>query len=151
MDARHVNAITKATKSILSSHLGLEVKLLNPFVQKKLVPTNDVTVILGIFGQLEGQLICTMEETTAKSIISTMMGGFPVEAIDEMGWSAIQEFGNWVAGNTATELSQDYEIDVTPPVVNNGTSTFHSTSSFITLPLESQIGQIDIHVTIKEK
>ncbi|WP_078555327.1 chemotaxis protein CheX [Bacillus alkalicellulosilyticus] len=151
MEAKHVNAITRATKNILTSHLGLDVKLLNPFVQKNVIPSNNVAVILGINGQLEGQLICTMDETTAISIISTMMGGMPVEAIDDMGWSAIQEFGNWVGGTMATELSLDNTIiDVTPPVVNNGSSTFRSASSFITLPLESSIGKIDVHITIKK-
>lgn len=57
-----------------------------------------------------------------------MMGGMTVKTLDEMGWSAIQEFDNWVAGSTASELSkQNCVIDVTPPAVNEGTSKFHST------------------------
>lgn len=151
MDAKHVNAIMRGTKTILTSHLGLDVKMLKPFLTNtKSIPSNEISVILGVSGQLEGQLICTMGRDTAISIISAMMGGMPISDIDDMGWSAIQEFGNWVAGHTATELSAEgCIIDVTPPVVNEGASKFHSSSSFITFPLDSSIGEIYIHVSVK--
>ncbi|MBU8905006.1 chemotaxis protein CheX [Desertibacillus haloalkaliphilus] len=153
MQDNHINAITRATKSILTSHLGVEVSMNEPVVIKDTsVPAKAISVILGVNGQLEGQIICSMEADTAKSIIGTMMGGMTIEAIDDMGWSAIQEFGNWIAGTTATELSKEAcTIDVTPPVINEGSSKFRSAETFVSLPLESTIGAINVHVSIKQE
>ena len=149
MEANHVNAITRAAKSILVNHLNLDIKVHPAFVQKKSIPSNDISVILGINGELEGQIICTMDSEMAKYIIGSMMGGMAIESIDEMGWSAIQEFGNWVAGTTATEISKENcIIDVTPPVINEGSSNFHSQSTFITFPFECVTGLIHLHVSV---
>lgn len=151
MDAKHVNAIMKGTRTIITSHLGLEAKMLKPYLlNKKSIPSNEISVILGLKGQLEGQLICSMQRKTAIHIISKMMGGMTVEDIDSIGWSAIQEFGNWVAGHTATELSNvNCIIDVTPPVVNEGDSNYHASQAFITLPMQTSVGDIHVHVSVK--
>lgn len=152
MNVNHINAVCSATKSIMTNHFGVETKPNKPSSSKGVIPSDDVAVVLGVSGQLSGQIICTLSTNTAKKIVGTMMGGMTIESIDEMGWSALQEFGNWVAGSTATELSkQNCIIDVTPPVVNEGVSKFHSTRMFITVPMDSTIGQISIHISLSEK
>ncbi|MGO4888060.1 chemotaxis protein CheX [Anaerobacillus sp. MEB173] len=151
MDNNHLNAITRATKSILNSHLGVEASPLQPILANKAIPSNDISVILGINGEFEGQIIYSMGKSTAMSIVSAMMGGMSVETIDDMGWSAIQEFGNWMAGTTATELSaENCTINVTPPVVNEGASVFRTNDSFMTMPVQSSIGEIDVHITVEK-
>ncbi|KYG31793.1 chemotaxis protein CheX [Alkalihalobacillus trypoxylicola] len=151
MNVKHINAICDATKQILSNHFGVVVKPLSPSANSGALLANDVSVILGIKGQLNGQIICTFSQQTAFSIVGVMMGGLKVEALDEMGWSAVQEFGNWVAGTTATELSKEgCLIDVTPPIVNGGDSQYHSSVPFISIPLESAIGEIGVHISVKE-
>ncbi|WP_017728732.1 chemotaxis protein CheX [Halalkalibacterium ligniniphilum] len=152
MNVNHVNAISRATKGILTNHLGVEVTPLKASAGKGNVPSRDVAVILGIKGELSGQIICTFSSETAKKIVSVMMGGMEIQQLDEIGWSAVQEFGNWVAGTTATELSKEScIIDVTPPIVNEGESKFHSSYPYVTVPLTSIIGEIDVHIAVKEE
>jgi chemotaxis protein CheX len=152
MNAKHVNAICRATESILSNHFGLVVTTLKPRVEQSAVPSNHVSVILGVSGQLNGQIICSIDMQTAKNIVGVMMGGMTIDELDDMGWSAIQEFGNWIAGTAATELSkEDIIIDVTPPMINEGTSNFRSTKLFITVPLETKIGLLDLHISVREE
>ncbi len=116
-----------------------------------MIPSNEIAVILGVKGELKGQIVCSFSTDTAKGLVGIMMGGMQIEQLDDMGWSAVQEFGNWVAGTTATELSKvPCIIDVTPPIINEGDSRFHSESPFITVPLESKIGGIDVHISVKE-
>lgn len=151
MNVKHINAICRATESILLNHFGVEVTPLKPRAEKNAVPSNNVSVLLGINGQLNGQIICSLDIQTAKNIVGLMMGGMEINELDDMGWSAIQEFGNWIAGTTATELSkEDCIIDVTPPMINEGTSNFRSNDLFITIPLESKIGLIDVHISVKD-
>ncbi len=124
MNVKYVNAICRATKGIMDMHFGLSVKALAPTAGIGSFPSNDVSVILGVKGELTGQIVCTFSRKTAKKIVGSMMGGITVEQLDEIGWSAVQEYGNWVAGTAATELSkEDCLIDVTPPIVNEGTLT----------------------------
>ncbi|ARK29126.1 CheY-P phosphatase CheX [Halalkalibacter krulwichiae] len=78
------------------------------------------------------------------------MGGMEINQIDELGWSAVQEFGNWIARTTATELSKlACIIDVTTPVVSEGESRLHCGNPFITVPLDSEIGTINVHTSIQ--
>jgi chemotaxis protein CheX len=152
MNAKHINAICRATENILVNHFGVEVKPLKPRLEQLAVPSNEVSVILGVNGQLNGQIICSINMQTAKNIVGVMMGGLTVDDLDDIGWSAIQEFGNWVAGTTATELSKEAVIiDVTPPIINEGISKFRSARQFITVPLDSKIGLLDVQISVKEE
>lgn len=151
MNVNHINAICRATKEILTNHFGLNVLPLAASAGTGSIPSNGISVILGVKGQLKGQIICSFSSETAKKLIGVMMGGNQIDQLDEMGWSAIQEFGNWVAGTTATELSKEScLIDVTTPIVNEGESTFHSSSPFVSVPLDTAIGEIHVHIAVKE-
>ncbi|MCU7667221.1 chemotaxis protein CheX [Bacillus thuringiensis] len=151
MDVKYINAVCRATEGIFQNYFGLTSKPLAPYAGKFAVDSRQVSVILGVHGQLKGQIICSFELDTAKKIVGLMMGGIEVEEIDDMGWSAIQEFGNWIAGTSATEISTEGVIvDVTPPVVNEGNSIFRSHNIFISVPMQSDIGVIEVHISLKK-
>lgn len=152
MNVKHINAICRATKTILYNHLGVDVNLLRPSAGAGAVSSNQVSVILGVKGHLSGQIICSFSNDTARQIVGVMMGGVEVGKLDEMGWSAVQEFGNWVAGTTATELSKEQcLIDVTPPIENEGVTKFHTSTPYVTVPLNSCLGDIEVHIAVKEE
>ncbi|SDH95397.1 chemotaxis protein CheX [Alteribacillus persepolensis] len=146
-----VAAITNAAAAVVNDHLGMDASFAVPYQSGSQFQSFDVSVVMGINGTLEGQMICSMENKTALSVVSTMMGGMEMTALGDMGWSAIQEFGNWIAGKTAAELAESVEsIDISPPMVNEGVSVFRMEGTFITLPLRSAAGQFSIHISIKE-
>lgn len=152
MNVKHINAVCRATKTMMTNHFGVEISHQKPKGVQEFVASNEVSVVLGVHGQVTGQIICSLDEETAKKIVGTMMGGMTIEILDDIGWSAIQEFGNWVAGSTAMELSkEDLLIDVTPPVVNDGTSKYRSAKRFITIPMDSVLGKIDVHISLSDK
>ncbi|KHF39187.1 chemotaxis protein CheX [Halalkalibacter okhensis] len=152
MNVNHVNAICRATQEILTNHLGLEVSHQAPSSGIGSIPSNEIAVILGVKGELLGQIVCSFSANTAKEIVGAMMGGIQIDHLDEMCWSAVQEFGNWIAGRTATELSKEScIIDVTTPIINEGESKLHSSYPFITVPMDSRIGRIYVHISVKEE
>lgn len=53
-------------------------------------------------GEMKGQVILAIRENNAKDIASRMMFGMPVNELDEMASSALNELGNMIMGNTAT-------------------------------------------------
>ncbi|MCP8968389.1 chemotaxis protein CheX [Ectobacillus ponti] len=153
MERRYVDAVCRAAENIFTGHFGLpDVQVLEIHDGETQVPAMPISVILGVHGALKGQIICSFQDDTAKQIIGTMMGGMEVAEIDDLGWSAIQEFGNWVAGTSATEISKEgVVVDVTPPVINEGHSRFRSTNVFTTVPLETAMGRVEIHVALQEE
>jgi chemotaxis protein CheX len=114
------------------------------------VVNKEVSVIIQMVGQLGGQVIFSMEKDTAMQIVSSMMGGAVVEQLDDLAWSAIQEFANWFVSGMATEFSeQGYNVDITHPIVNEGRSILHSDQTYTLVPLESACGTIDIYSSIE--
>ena len=118
---------------------GLDVKIVNPFLQStisvfeavaqnKLVvgkPTLTALVFpektfisqAGLTGTIKGQLLLVLEEKQAMAVASKMMMGMPVNEIDDMASSALNELCNMIMGNTATLFStQDILVDITPPI-----------------------------------
>ena len=118
---------------------GLDVKIVNPFLQStisvfeavaqnKLVvgkPTLTALVFpektfisqAGLTGTIKGQLLLVLEEKQAMAVASKMMMGMPVNEIDDMASSALNELCNMIMGNTATIFStQDILVDITPPI-----------------------------------
>lgn len=72
---------------------------------------------IGMTGQLQGDVFFGLQEELALRIVSAMMGGFPVQEMDELGKSAISELGNMISGNASTLLSnRGVIVDITPPL-----------------------------------
>jgi chemotaxis protein CheX len=83
--------------------------------------TPGVIVIIGVTGDLQGNVIFSMCEDCAKFLASTMMMGAPVEEFDEMAQSALGELGNMLAANSCIELvSKGFTADISTPTIMHG-------------------------------
>lgn len=122
---------------------AIDVKLINPFLQSSISIVESVTQIkmtvgkpertdfylkektyaiqVGVVGEMKGQVILAMLDDNAKDIASKMMFGMPVNELDEMSSSALNELSNMIMGNTATIFSTlGILIDITPPLAVHG-------------------------------
>ena len=86
--------------------LNPDVKAGKPFFNDEPLSKYEVCVLVGVLGDLQGQVICGMSAETAKKIISQMLYA-EVNEIDEMGESAICELKNIIVGTASTNLSLD--------------------------------------------
>jgi chemotaxis protein CheX len=115
------------------------------------IHSHAVSVIIQIVGAAEGQVVISLDKDTAKKLIGLMFGGMEIQEIDEMGWSAIQEFGNWFVSGIATEFAnRDMVVNITHPLVNEGRSIMRSDNSYSVVPIWSACGMIDIYYSISE-
>ena len=86
------------------------------------IDTPGIVCIIGIIGDLKGNVIFAMNEDCAKKIASDMMGGMDVDDFDETAQSAISELGNMLAATACTELSMiGFTVDVSTPTLMHGT------------------------------
>jgi chemotaxis protein CheX len=116
--------------------------------------TQQVNIVCGITGDIEGQVIYGMNIIAADKIASLMLGQ-PVVTFDQLAASAIAELGNMISGNSATLLTgQGYSCDITPPTIIKGSNVKISTLDIpaLVIPMRlKDIGDFEINVSLKER
>lgn len=89
-----------------------------------LIRSPGVVVVIGITGDLHGNVYFTMQESCANSIASAMMGGMEVLQFDEMVQSAVSELSNMLAATACTNLSEKgIGADISTPTLIHGDFT----------------------------
>ncbi len=117
-NVEYINPFISAAKSVLKDFCNIEAQMGKPYITKSIFEGDKFIIIVGITGQLTGQVILSMADETACDIASHMMMGMPVPELNDMASSAISELANMILGNTATVFStMDTLIDITPPSV----------------------------------
>jgi len=112
----------------------------------------DVNTIIGVTGQLEGQVIYTFDERVALRIASALMGE-AVEELDELAKSAVAELGNIITGNAAIGLSENgYNCILTPPTLLTGKELIVTTfTPVLNIPFSTDFGSVIVHVALRER
>lgn len=152
MKVEYINPFVTASFDILKAvgnYNPVKGKLV---LKSKPVPSYGVSVIVGVIGEVKGQIIYSLSEDTAKNIASAMMMGMPVDAFDEMAKSAISELSNMITGNASTALaSQGLEIDISPPTLVTGNNVMITTGTVqtIVVPVETEAGIFEINIALE--
>jgi len=124
------------------------------FIKNSTFASDNVVIIIGVAGEIKGQVFFSMNNITACNIASTMMFGTEVKELDDMAKSAIAELGNMIMGNVSTEFfNNGIKIDITPPTVLVGKDMALSTRGLktICIPLLlEKLGKIEIDVALTE-
>ena len=116
MKSENVNAFIQGAQNILGTICGSSGKLGKLFVKQAPYDPMAVSVIIGITGQLSGEVIYTMDKACGLYLASKVMMGMPVPEMDAMAQSAVSELANMISGNVAINLfSQGVEVDITTP------------------------------------
>lgn len=120
-------------------------------LRKGTFTTQQVSIMAGVNGEVEGTVLYGISTETAKKIAGAMMC-MEVEEFDEMSLSALSELGNMITGNAITSLSQNgYDVDITPPSVVRGIEVEISTKpAALVVPVNTQFGCIEINVSLME-
>lgn len=121
IDVRHINPFLQSSISIVESVTGVKMTVGKPEKTDFFFKDQTYAIQVGVVGEMKGQVILAMHEDNAKDIASKMMFGMPVNELDEMSSSALNELSNMIMGNTATIFSTlGILIDITPPLAVHG-------------------------------
>ncbi len=122
----YINPFLAAASKILKDMCNVESKVGKPYLKNNSNKTNGVMIMVGVTGDIRGQVIISLEEVVALDIASKMCM-MQVTEIDDLVQSALSEFGNMILGNAATLLfSNNIGIDITPPTVYVGDVTVNN-------------------------
>lgn len=148
MDIRYINPFLQSFANVMPQ-LGLnDVKKGNVSVKGKIVESPGVIIILGVMGDVRGNVVYTTTVESAKQIASAMMMGMPVDEFNELAQSAISELTNMLTANAAISFSQEgINIDISTPTLMHGQFTANTSSDKV-LCIEMLVNDMPFGVNI---
>lgn len=154
MKVEYVMPFVQASMSVMQQVIQVTPERGQLSARPEVFTSQQLNIVCGITGDVEGQVIYGMSLTTADKIASAMIGT-PVVSFDQLAASAIAELGNMISGNSMTLLaSQGFKCDITPPTIVKGTNVKISTFQIPTLVIPLRVaglGEIEINVCLKER
>lgn len=153
INVEYINPFISAAQTVLKDFCSIEATMGKPYLKQAYYEGSMLAVIIGITGVLRGQVILTMDTSTACKIASHMMMGMPVPELNDMAKSAVSELCNMILGNTATIFStKNIALDITPPTITLGTNLSFSVSDSktICIPLNFDDTSLEINVALKD-
>ncbi len=153
MKEEFVNSFLAPAKLVWEKELGHSLDLAHAQMVDQQFTTDEVTVIIGVSGRLEGNVLYGFSETTALAVVGVMLDE-PVDKFnDEIGLSALGEIANMITGNAATRLAQaGYPCQISPPVIIEPVGTRFTTTGGpqILVTFSSQLGPLSVRISLQE-
>lgn len=156
MDARYINAFLDALVSVLNNFGITGVKKGSIIKKENMHVDMDITSVIGIVGDVRGNVAYSLSQDTAKMIVSKMMMGMPVPEFNEMARSAIGEMANMITGTASSAISgmaseKKAVVDTTPPSVIFGQDVYFIISSVPTIAvgMDTQFGRIEVNIGLE--
>lgn len=147
-----INVFIKAALDVLRQEVGGEPSSGSVKVLSSAQTSEEVSVMIGVSGDLRGMVLLGMSERTAKAIVSRMMGE-PCPLFDELAQSGVAEMGNVITGLATQGLEQlNYSVNISPPaLIAGGPGIIISTVNIrrFVVPLHSGVGDIVLHAAIE--
>lgn len=153
MKVEFINPFIKASTEVLKMIARIDFVTGKPYMKVSPFSPSSVLIVVGITGAIKGQAVISMSNDLARSVASRMMMGMPVDELDEMSKSALSELGNMIMGNAATLLfNNNISVDITPPslMVGEGITISSGSMTTIGIPLTSEIGTMNLDISVKE-
>lgn len=152
LNVEYINPFLGAATKILKDTCQVDIKIGKPFLRNMEFTDDSLVIIIGVTGEMRGQVMLAFSNPVACDIAGKMMMMPPLPVMDEIGNSAICELGNMIMGNTATLFAaKGIGIDITPPTMCNGNVTFSTQfTKNICVPLTYEEGKtIEFNIAIK--
>lgn len=150
MDVKYLNPVIESFQNVMPQ-LGFDkIEKKGISLKGNLIESPGVVIIIGLIGDLKGNIIYGLSIDDAKKIASTMMMGMPVNDFDELAQSAISELVNMLTANVATNFSKDNIIvDISTPTLVQGVFTANaSTDQVICVTLDVNGISVDANISI---
>ncbi len=150
MNVEHLNPFVGAAASVIEAIIGSCPVKGDLSVQPSNTTHQQVNVVCGITGDLQGQVLYGMTLATADRLASVMIGK-PIKVFDHLAASAIAELGNIISGHALQRLSEaGIRCEITPPSLVRGTRVEINMLALpaIVVPFQTPHGEISIAIGV---
>jgi chemotaxis protein CheX len=151
MKSEFLNPFIMAAASVFEKDVGIEVSRGRLAIQRGGYVSDDVTVLISLVGRVEGSVMFGMSYTTAKSIVSEVLGQ-DFEKFDELAQSGIAELANVIAGLSSTSLAEaGFPAIISVPMLIIGKGSRISTPDIerLIVPLETRVGTVELSLILR--
>lgn len=152
MDVKYINPFLAGLKNILNNFDPGDIKVGNLQKKENMNINMDITAVVGIIGDIKGNIAYCLNKDTAKKIVSAMMEGTEVTEIDQLARSAISELSNMITANSsAIFYKSGIHLDITPPSLIIGSDIYLIISSVQTVAVDmvTPFGKIEINIGLE--
>lgn len=150
MEVKYINPFIEASKKVLYELVGEEPDTQAPKLLENSISGDDLLIIIGLTGEIKGQVMFTLKEKTALNIAKKMTFDDSLPELNEYAESAISEMANMISGSTSMIMYQEgILIDITPPSICRGSGMIISSrNKFVSIPLDlKDIGDFYINIS----
>lgn len=154
MRAEFINPFVSAAFAVFETMLQVTPAKGQLTLKPSPLQGKEVNTVIGVTGDILGQVIFSMDTDTALKFASIMLMGMPVNELDEMAKSAVNELGNMITGNATTGLSENgFSCNLTPPTLFMGKDVMISTKDLqiLVIPIITPYGPVEINVALRMK
>jgi chemotaxis protein CheX len=151
--SRISRVFSQSVSEVFADSLGLEVVLKEVFVDEAPAESLEVTVIIGLTGDIEGNVFYTFSPGAARVMLEYSGLGYSGEVVDDgLKSSLLCEISNMISG-LATVGFEKYKkgCRLTPPAIIQGSAVRMSTlnSGRIVVLFEVKSHPFVLHIAIK--
>ena len=154
ISAEFVNPFIDAAISVAAKVAGITMRRGHLAYKRQPDPSYGVSIIIGVYGYLTGQVVYSMKKDLADRLVERMLVGCPPQERAGMYMDTLGELANMITGNATGALNRRKEmaLGITTPAIATGTDLNISLINIPTLALGlySQYGPIEINVALKE-
>lgn len=151
MKTKYASIIIESFDTIIGSFTSKQIISVNIDYLSPKLAMQDILVMIGIIGDLNGQIYMSMNSKAGRFLTSELLGGMEIKEVDEMVFSAVSELCNMVMGNACSNIGfANRQIEITPPIVINDIGPCKINNSYnISFSLED-LGKVDFDVLIRD-
>jgi chemotaxis protein CheX len=148
-----VQPYLQAAKDVIGRETGSDVTVGRVMLRKPPASTDEISILIGVTGEIQGVVMILMSRQTALNIVSRITGETYAE-FDDLAQSAVAEMANVISGRGGIGLAAfGRETTISPPAVlvgskGGGVSTLDI--PIYALPLETNCGTVELQIALKD-
>ena len=153
MDVKHINPFVESFIKVIPQIGFNKINIGKVSAKSRELTYSGVIIVVGIVGEIKGNVVYYTNLESAKKIASTMMMGMPIEEFDEMSKSALSELTNMLTANAATIFyNMGVQIDISTPTLFHGenVSVKMSSSQVLCVELFADDNPFEVNISIEK-
>ncbi len=154
MEVEYINPFIVGAVEVFEKIANTDLKKSGVQVKKNTQPSNDIVIVFGVIGYVEGQVVYSFKRHTAERIVSFMMPESTPDKINMYFESALGSLSNMITGRATVLLAgKENIIHITPPiiVIDNNIEVKYLELLTVSATFTSRLGSLEINVALKRK
>lgn len=140
INVEYINPFLAASVTVTKQIANIEAKIGKPSIKAASFSQESLLIIMGVTGEMRGQVILNFPLPTAKNIAGRMCS-MTFDEMNELAESAVCELCNMILGNTATLYSlKNIAIDITPPTICRGSDIMFTQNYSVNIAIPVNYG-----------